>query len=216
MTTPQHDPSHPAQQPKLQPLPNGSTPGPRPGRHAASAAGGSGALSSVLATPTGRIGAAAAALMIAAIAVGLLRKQSGPEEQSPSSVPLAQSQIIRPVAVQETEKAIAQLMMSEPEKTKVRSDLGTGKLRIGWITVSDSQAEDGDWVRLSAGGFHQDVRLLHKPFTMAVPYLPGMPVTVTGLADGGGGGITISVYIGSAGLPLKPMQKGESVQIPMQ
>src|SRR5262245_25490013 len=104
-------------------------------------------------------------------------------------------------------------MMSDADKSKVRAELARGKLRIGWITVSDTMDEDGDWVRIAAGGLQQDVRLFNKPYTMAVPYVPGMPVSVIGLIDGGGGGITVAVYVGSAKLSLKPMQKGETLQI---
>ncbi len=104
-------------------------------------------------------------------------------------------------------------MMGGPEKEKVRTELADGKLRLGWITVSDNYEEDGDWVRVGGAGFQQDVRLLHKPYTMAVPYLPGMPVTVTGLVDGGGGDITVSVSVGSAVVSLKPLKTGQVVQI---
>jgi len=88
--------------------------------------------------------------------------------------------LIRPVNPAESEKAIAQLMMSAPDKEKVRTALAEGKMRLGWVTLSDFEDEDGDWVRFMAGGFRQDVRLLHNAYTIAVPYVPGTPVSVTG------------------------------------
>lgn len=156
-------------------------------------------------------------LFVAAIVLTLTSFESstksvGPQKQDRVAVGAS---MIRPVAAAETDKAIGLLMMSDAEKATVRTELAKGKLRIGWITVSDTMDEDGDWVRIAAAGLQQDVRLFNRPYTMAVPYLPGMPVSVIGLIDGGGGGITVAVYVGSAKLPLKPMQKGEVVQIPV-
>ncbi|MCB1520792.1 MAG: hypothetical protein KDJ37_09475 [Hyphomicrobiaceae bacterium] len=157
-------------------------------------------------------------LAAAVISVGLFGDQADEQRKSTpaqggQSVTRS-SQLIRPVAASETEAAIGRLMMAEPEKAKVRAEVARGAMRLGWITVSDIRAEDGDWVRLAAGGFRQDVRLLHKPYTMAVPYLPGTPVSVTGLVDGGGGEITVAVYVGAAQVSLRPLKKGEVLQIP--
>jgi hypothetical protein len=150
-------------------------------------------------------------LAAALVSVGLFGAPgAGKQKQAPAT---AGSSLIRPIAAGEADKAIGRLMMSGPEKEKVREEVADGKLRLGWITVSDNLDEDGDWVRVGGAGFRQDVRLLHKPYTMAVPYLPGMPVTVTGLVDGGGGDITVSVYVGSAVLSLRPLKTGEVLQI---
>ncbi|PWB65449.1 MAG: hypothetical protein C3F17_04070 [Bradyrhizobiaceae bacterium] len=105
-------------------------------------------------------------------------------------------------------------MMSAPEKDRVREELASGRLRLGWVTLSDIQQEDDDWVRLEAAGFRQDLRLLHKAYTIAVPYVPGLPITVTGLVDGGGGDITVAVYVGAAQISLRPLKKGEMLRIP--
>jgi hypothetical protein len=153
-----------------------------------------------------------AAIVLTLISFGSAPKSVGPQKQDRVAVGPS---MIRPVAVAEIDKAIGLLMMSDAEKATVRTELAKGKLRIGWITVSDTMDEDGDWVRIAAAGLQQDVRLFNRPYTVAVPYLPGMPVSIIGLIDGGGGGITVAVYVGSAKLPLKPMQKGEMVQIPV-
>ena len=121
---------------------------------------------------------------------------------------------MQPITPAESAQAIGRLMMSGPEKERVSSELAEGKLRLASITVSDSYDEDGDWVRVVAAGFQQDVRLLHRPYTVTVPYVPGMPVSVIGLVDGGGGDITVAVYVGSARLSLRPLKTGEVLQIP--
>ncbi len=150
-------------------------------------------------------------LAAALVSVGLFGPADGGRQHQAAATNA--SSLIRPIAAGETDQAIGKLMMSGPEKEKVRAEVADGKLRLGWITVSDNFDEDGDWVRVSAAGFRQDVPLKHAPYTMAIPYLPGTPVAVAGLVDGGGGDITVSVYVGTAVLSLKPLKTGEVVQI---
>ena len=66
---------------------------------------------------------------------------------------------------------------------------------------------------VSAAGLSQDVRLFHKPTTLAVAYTPGTPVIVTGKIDGGGGGVTVAVHVNRSTFPLAPMRIGTSVQV---
>jgi len=150
-------------------------------------------------------------LAAALVSVGLFGVPGG--DQKHQTAATSGSSLIRPIGTGETEQAIGRLMMSGPEKEKVRAEVADGKLRLGWITVSDNFDEDGDWVRVSAAGFRQDVLLKHAPFTFAIPYLPGTPVAVTGLVDGGGGDITVSVYVGTAVLSLRPLKTGETLQV---
>ncbi|MGD9785494.1 MAG: hypothetical protein AB7E80_01050 [Hyphomicrobiaceae bacterium] len=158
-------------------------------------------------------------LLAAAVVLGLFdgfgaSTGDGAEGANNARPKVASQSMIRPVAPQQVEQAIAALMMSEAQKTDVRTAVTQDRARLGWITVSDIRAEDGDWVRIAAGPFVQDVRLLNKPHTIAVPYLPGMPVSVTGLVDGGGGDITVAVYLGSSQISLKPLKKGEALHLP--
>jgi hypothetical protein len=163
-----------------------------------------------------------ALLLVGAIAVGLLPVPGlGPPPQ-PLPVPLAIEQpvtqpisgpsLIRPVPAAELQRAIDATQLSDSEKARLRIEV-VGKTRLGWVTVSDSVEEDGDWVIVSSGGFQQDIRLFHRPTTIAVPYTPGVPATVTGKIDGGGG-ITVAVHVGASIFPLAPMQVGTSVQVP--
>jgi hypothetical protein len=122
--------------------------------------------------------------------------------------------LLQPVAIADTERAINHLLMTAADKERAREEVANGKLRLAWITLSDNFDEDGDWVRLEAAGFRQDMRLLHSPYQVAVPYLPGSPITVTGLIDGGGGNITVTVYAGAARVSLKPLAQGETLYIP--
>ena len=160
---------------------------------------------------------AAALLATAAMMLGVLPSPFGDvaveQRQQQISSTSGQS-LFTTVPKAEVEKAIALLMLPDPDKAKVRGGLQSGKLGIALITVSDNDTEDGDWVSITAAGFRQDVRLFHKPYTVAVPYVPGLPVAVTGLKDGGGGDITVAVSVGAAKLPLKPLKERETVQLP--
>jgi hypothetical protein len=163
-------------------------------------------------------------LLFAGIAVGLIPMPGfGPSQPAPPA-PIAIEQtashpsgpsLIQPIAAAaEMQKAVDSLLVTDTDKAKVRSEIASGKTRIGWITVSDSDAEDGDWVTLTGAGFAQGVQLYHRATTLAVPYAPGVPVTVTGRTDGDGKGITVAVYVGGSSFSLAPMQVGTSVQVP--
>jgi hypothetical protein len=154
----------------------------------------------------------AALLLAALVSVGYFNDPT-PTPQPPPGVQAGAS-LLQPVAASDNDRAIGHLLMSAPDKDKVREDVSQGRLRLAWITLSDNFDEDGDWVRLEAGGFRQDVRLLHSPYQVAVPYLPGSPITVTGLIDGAGGNITVTVYVGAARVSLKPLAQGEVLSIP--
>jgi hypothetical protein len=134
------------------------------------------------------------------------------EEQQPK--PQLMPSLIRPAAAGEVEQAIAAVLTTDVEKARLRTEIASGRTRIGWLTILDSDVEDGDWVSVSAAGLSQQVRLYHAPTTIAVPYRPGLPVTVTGTVDGDGKSITVAVRVGAASFVLAPMQVGTSVQVP--
>ena len=157
-----------------------------------------------------------ALLAVASMMLGLLPSPFGTFEGSGARSQLVApvgTSLFTPVATSELDSAIALLMMPDADKSSIRAQLKRGQLRIALITVSDNDAEDGDWVSIGAAGFRQDVRLFHKPYVVAVPYLPGVPVVVTGLKDGGGGDITVAVTVGAAKLQLKPLKERETVEL---
>jgi len=147
------------------------------------------------------------------LAAALLSVSYFDDDRSPKR-PGEQNSLMTPVAAAEAEQAIARLLLSEAQKEQVREDVSRGRLRLAWIKVSDNLTEDGDWIRLEAAGFRQDIRLLHQPYQIAVPYLPGSTATVTGLVDGIDGDITVSVSTGGGLISLKPLKQGETLQIP--
>lgn len=156
-------------------------------------------------------------LAVAAGAVGMFPPFSGsvPQPCCANGPPpgTAGTSLFTPVTAAELDKAIGLLMLADADKAKVRAEVQKGAMRIALITMIDNDAEDGDWVTIAGAGFRQDVRLFHKPYTVAVPYLPGQPVLMTGLKDGGGGDITVTVMVGLAKLSLKPLKERETLQL---
>jgi hypothetical protein len=151
-------------------------------------------------------------LLAALVSVGYFG-DVGPQP-SPSSGVQSSASLLQPVAANDIDRALTHLLMSAADKDKVREGVSRGNLRLAWITLSDNFDEDGDWIRLEAAGFRQDVRLLKRPYLVAVPYLPGSTITVTGLIDGGGGNITAAVYVGAVRVSLKALAQGEVLTIP--
>lgn len=124
------------------------------------------------------------------------------------------SRLFQVIAANEIDKAIAGLIMADTDRTRVRQAVMQKQINLAAISVSDSDVEDGDWVRITAGGFSQDVRLFKKPIQVVVPYVPGAPILLSGLVDGDGRSITVAVHSSGGQYALKPLQKGESIQVP--
>lgn len=156
---------------------------------------------------------------LALVGYYVLSDSGGSRNNAPQNIatdtsgPSSSSSSILPVPPAETGRAIALLVMADADKQKAQEAVKAGRLKIGFVTLSDSDAEDGDWVSVTAGGFRQDLRLFKNPLLVAVPYLPGQPVRVTGLVDGDGGGITVAVHVGASILKLRPLRVGESVEV---
>jgi len=87
-------------------------------------------------------------------------------------------------------------------------------LPLAWITLWDTEAEDGDVVRVDSGGYSRTVTLSHAPVAFAIPVpLDGM-VQLTGVHDGGGG-ITVGASSGQRVLALPLMSTGQVLRIPI-
>jgi hypothetical protein len=170
-----------------------------------------------------------AALVVAAAAFGLTQvvgSVGGPpgDRVSASEIRILQEGFAKshggPVPIdlsqpEERQALVKHLVLPQPEAARVVALIDEGRLAVGWITVWDNFDEDGDAVAITAGGFTQTIPLSHQPTTVAVPYLPGQPITIEGVRDGGGG-ITAAIGLASGPLPLPPLAVGQTVQVPFQ
>ncbi len=83
--------------------------------------------------------------------------------------------------------------------------------RLAWVTLWDTDAEDGDVVRLDSEGYSRTVTLAKKPVTFAVPVTRSGIIKVTGVRDGEGGGITVGLASGTSQAVFPIMSTGQTL-----
>lgn len=108
------------------------------------------------------------------------------------------------------------LDLPEEQQEAVLTAHQRGDLRVGLITLADSLDEDGDVVRITAGGLTRTIVLTHQPTTIAVPFRVGDFLSIEAIADGAGGGVTAAVGRDGAPLALPPLAPGAAVTLPMR
>jgi hypothetical protein len=85
------------------------------------------------------------------------------------------------------------------------------QLSLAWVTLWDTDAEDGDVVRLDSEGYSRTVTLAKKPVTFAVPVPRDGVIKVTGIRDGEGGGITVGLASGASQAVFPIMSVGQTL-----
>ena len=83
------------------------------------------------------------------------------------------------------------------------------RVRLVWITLWDTDVEDGDVVRIDSQGYSRTVKLTSKGNTFAVPVAVNDVIKVTGISDGDGGGITVGLASGNAKAIFPVMSEGQ-------
>lgn len=81
--------------------------------------------------------------------------------------------------------------------------------RLAWITLWDSDVQDGDAVRIESAGYARTVSLTKLAQTFAIPVAVDGKVTLTGVRDGDGGGITVGVASGPQQVLVPIMSVGQ-------
>lgn len=90
------------------------------------------------------------------------------------------------------------------------------QLSLAWITLWDTDAEDGDVVRIDSSGYSRTVTLSKQPVTIAVPVPHNSIIRVTGIRDGEGGGITVGFASGAARAAFPIMSVGQTLGLRTQ
>jgi hypothetical protein len=85
------------------------------------------------------------------------------------------------------------------------------RLQLAWLTVWDTDAEDGDAVRIDSGGYSRTITLTKAPVTFAVPVPGDSILRVTGIRDGEGGGITVGLASGGSRAIFPIMSVGQAL-----
>jgi hypothetical protein len=130
-----------------------------------------------------------------AVAAQALKADLGQTDPSPESVPASPSQT---PSQQQTPQPAAALQQ-------------TRRVRLVWITLWDTDVEDGDIVRLDSQGYSRTVRLTKKGDTFAVPVPADGVIKVTGISDGDGGGITVGLASGGEKAIFPVMSEGQEL-----
>lgn len=91
-----------------------------------------------------------------------------------------------------------------------------GRVQLVWLTLHDSDAEDGDVVEVRSAGFTRTVPLFHAPVRIAVPVGPDAMILLTGTVDGRGGGVTVGLVLPSGPAPLPPLSVGQTLRLPVR
>jgi hypothetical protein len=82
-------------------------------------------------------------------------------------------------------------------------------VRLAWISLWDTDAEDGDAVRIDSQGYSRTVLLSKQPVTFAIPVPANGIVNITGVRDGEGGGVTVGLASGASKAVFPIMSVGQ-------
>lgn len=83
------------------------------------------------------------------------------------------------------------------------------QLRLVRITLWDTDAEDGDEVRIESQGYSRLVKLTKAPTMLVVPVPSAGTLNVVGVRDGEGGGITVGLASGASRAVFPVMSEGQ-------
>jgi hypothetical protein len=137
----------------------------------------------------------------------LLRTLSAASDAGPRTEPAAQ-----PTAVAEPNKVGVPSVAAAPNAAAAPSATAQPqRLRLAWITLWDTDVEDGDAVRIDSAGYSRTVTLAKQPVTFAVPVPASGVIQITGVRDGEGGGITVGLASGSARAVFPVMSVGQTL-----
>lgn len=121
------------------------------------------------------------------------------------------------VAGADIDKAIGEMpdSVTPEQREQLRADINQGRVKLAWVTLWDTHAEDGDVLRFeSTSSFPIEVMALNAKTTIAIPYPADGNVVVTGVVDGGGG-ITIALESGATTVAWPTMAPGDTLNLPV-
>jgi len=119
---------------------------------------------------------------------------------------------LEPVKKTDLFKAFTSMKLRQRDVQKLEADMQDGSVWLAWITVWDDVAEDGDVIKIDAGGFTRVVALSGAKQSIAIPVNHGS-VAIVGIEDGGGG-ITTAISSNGSILRVPVIAEGQRVVIP--
>jgi hypothetical protein len=87
------------------------------------------------------------------------------------------------------------------------------QVRLAWITLWDTDVEDGDSVKIDSQGYSRTIVIKKKPETFAIPVPANGIIRITGIDDGDGGGITVGLASGASKAVFPVMSIGQVLEL---
>ncbi len=112
------------------------------------------------------------------------------------------------------EEAVLRTSLPPAGRDALLAAVKAGRIRLAWLPIFDSDAVDGDQVKVSGDGLSQTVTLTHDPIPLLVAVPADGKIMMTGVDEGRGGGVTVGVVSGGKILKLVPFVPGETRVMP--
>lgn len=160
-----------------------------------------------------------AAVCAAAVAVKMLAAPRSdsipPDEGARRRTALAAAMPLRlpTIAPADLDAALRSLALAADQRLELRAAIAARGMRMAVLEVFDSDAEDGDVIRIEALGLAQTVRLTKRPVAVPVLLPSDGRIRIIGVDEGLGGGVTAGVISGGRALKLPPLAVGESLVV---
>jgi len=122
-----------------------------------------------------------------------------------ASTPIPAQETVAPANV--SSEPVAKMTAPSPAPAATK----TSPIRLAWITLWDTDAEDGDVVRIDSQGYSRTITLAKQPVTFAIPVPSDGTISVTGIRDGEGGGITVGLASGESRAVFPIMSVGQTL-----
>lgn len=116
------------------------------------------------------------------------------------------------IAQQDTAAKIATLPLPPEQKAVLTKSTTQAGQRLLELVVWDDVEQDGDVVHVDSAHFSQTVSLLKQPQTLYFPVADNVPITITGIRDGGGG-ITLGFTGSGVPVSLPVLGEGQSIHL---